>query len=186
MQPLRLLAVILSICGAWAVSAEPVIPAKDLTALIEQTFGAMASPASDGKDSTFPRYLRASLHNDDLEDLVVAILVDKAKGTLDARGIKPVSVDGQRSVDAAVGQHCLGLAFLHGSNRTRPFKPASVYMLYECFSGYAKVRAGAKLLSNAKVPTQNDAVLLDLESGGQMLIYWNNGEYNAKYVRRGD
>lgn len=66
------------------------------------------------------------------------------------------------------------------------FKLSSAYILYECFSGYTKVQAGSRLLSKAGVPGQNDAILLDLESGGQMLVYWNGVDYATKYVRNGD
>jgi hypothetical protein len=186
MQPMRSIAVIFSMCGACTASAQVLLTTKDLATLVEKTFGPVVRLASDGKDSSFPRYLRASLNYDDVEDLVVPLYVDKAKGTLDTRGIKPVPPRGERSVDASIGEHCLGLAFLHGSGEGQPFKPASAYLAYECFSGYTKVRAGAQLLTNAGVPVHNDAVLLDLENGGQMLIYWRSGEYAERNVRRGD
>jgi hypothetical protein len=116
----------------------------------------------------------------------VPMHVDKAKGTLDARGIKSITKNAQGSVDASIGEHCIGLAFLHGTKGSKSFKPDSAYLLYECFSGYTKVRAGSQFLTNARVPVHNDAILLDLESGGQMLIYWDSGEYATKYVRTGD
>ncbi|WP_124452180.1 hypothetical protein [Paucibacter sp. KBW04] len=183
---MHLLVVFLLACTESSVLAQGILRTKDLAALVQQSFGPLAQLASDGKESRFPRYFLLSLNHGDAEDLVIPIHVDKAKGSLDARGIKPISIAGHRSVDASIGEHCLGLAFLHGNGGTKPFKSTAASMVYKCFSEYSKIRAGAQLLTGARVPVHSDAVLLDLESGGQMLIYCDSGKYAAKYVRRGD
>ena len=168
--------------AAWAQQIQP----KELQALVELAFGPSVKTASDGKDAHLPRYLRAHLNDDNAEDIVIPIHVDKAKGTLDRRGIKTIKIGEAHTIDASIGKNCLGLAFLHSASKARPLKSSAAHMAYECFSGYTTVKAGAQMLTSAEIPVRNDAILLDLESGGQLLIYWNGGTYVSKYVRRGD
>lgn len=72
------------------------------------------------------------------------------------------------------------------SVKAREDKLSAVHMLYECFSGYTRVAKGSTLLRNAGVHATGEAVLLDLETGGQLLVYWDGGRYRTKLVRLGD
>ena len=135
-----------------------------------------------------PSYTQANLSKAKLgrPELVLVVDVDRAKGKLNSRAITQISSgDSASTLDDAVGGHCLGLAIFHGM---RPGAvadaPSAIYLLYECFSGYSRVRAGAPALK--QVAAAGDGLLLELESGGQSLVYWKNGRYHQKLVRRGD
>jgi hypothetical protein len=114
-------------------------------------------------------------------------LVDRARGTLSARAITAVPLHGQTNADAAIGNNCLALGIFHGAGKQSAVQAVSrVFMLYECFFGYTKVRSNAPLMRRAKVKAVGDALLLDLESGGQLLVYWHGDNYRGQYVRLGD
>lgn len=119
---------------------------------------------------------------------MVPIHVDDAKGTLNARRIKVITRD-QRGLlpDDVVGANCLSLAFFHGLNSVKEgdAKKSEVYMLYDCFSGYTRVAKSAPILRDAHVSAEGEAVLLGLETGGQLLVYWRDGRYHARLVRMG-
>ncbi|WP_147373966.1 hypothetical protein [Massilia cavernae] len=134
-----------------------------------------------------PRYLRASMNRRTAPVVLVPITADQAKGTLNARGIKAIHAPGQSGdADEIIGANCLGLAFFHGLPAVSVAgKPSSVYLIYECFSGYTRVAKKATLLKYLKPHSDGDAILLDLESGGQLLIYWSGTGYSTKFVRKG-
>lgn len=183
---------LLTVC-AGAIGAAPlpcwaqaVLKPEELSLVVARIFGPKVQLASDGSTSSFPRYLSVSANSGEASALVVPLHVDRAKGTLDELGIKSISRNTHGSVDASIGEHCLGLAIVHGKKWGKSFTPDTAYLLYECFSGYTKIGAGSQLLEHARVPVRNDAILLHLESGGQMLVYWDRGEYATKYVRNGD
>lgn len=135
-----------------------------------------------------PRYRWARLTVASEPVLLVPVLIDSAKGRLDVRGVKAINVPGQRgSADDNIGANCLGLALFHGmAPDATQSRPSSVHMLYECFSGYTQVAKGAPILRHLKPRPAGEAVLLDLETGGQLLIYWSGNGYRTKIVRIGD
>lgn len=180
------------LCGFLACpvhgSTEPMTNAQ-LTKLVTDHFGSkVRHEASSGGVAGMPRYMRVSLTGKRLPVLVVPIHIDDAQGTLNARPIKVVTRDqGNILPDEAVGGKCLALAFFHGLHATKgeAAKPSEVYMLYDCFSGYTRGAKGARLLRDARVHAEGEAVLLDLETGGQLLVYWSGDRYRTKLVRMG-
>lgn len=144
--------------------------------------------AAGSTDSTFPQYLWARLTGPSDSVLLLPVLIDSVKGTLAVRGVKAISLPGQSgSADDNIGANCMGLAFFHGlTPDARPGKASAVYTLYECFSGYSHVKKGSPILTPLKPRAAGDAVLLDLETGGQLLVYWSAKGYRTKMVRLGD
>lgn len=160
---------------------------SQIDALVKENFGPSVSAVADGGPG-FPRYLRTPMVKAAVPVLVIPISADQAKGTLNARGVKAIRLPGQSGdVDESIGANCLGLAFFHGLPAgSISGKPSSVHLLYECFSGYTRVAKGAPLLRHSKPRADSDAVLLDLETGGQLLVYWSGNGYITRLVRRGD
>jgi hypothetical protein len=142
-------------------------------------------------NAALPRYIAARITAPRTGErvLIVPLNVDAAKGTLNARGIRLIdSNDGGDSADDTIGGNCLGLAFFHGAMPPNglQLQAQKVYLLYECFSGFTRVATNASLLKKARVHAAGEAVLLDLETGGQLLVYWHGGAYHSKIVRLGD
>lgn len=171
---------------ATASKAAPLSDAQ-IERIVSDNLGAEAKAAGT-IDSTLPRYMRVRLTRALHSVLLVPVLIDSAKGKLEARGVKAINLPGQSgSADENIGANCMGLAFLHGiaPNATRT-EASSVYTLYECFSGYSHVARGAAMLKQLRPGAAGEAVLLDLESGGQLLVYWSESGYKTKMVRSGD
>ena len=160
---------------------------SQIDALVKENFGPAVSAVTEG-GSGLPRYLRTPMVKAAVPVLVIPVSADQAKGTLNARGVKAIRLPGQSGdVDESIGANCLGLAFFHGLPAgSFSGKPSSVHLLYECFSGYTRVANRAHLLRRATPRADSDAVLLDLETGGQLLVYWSGNRYITKLVRRGD
>ena len=164
--------------------------AQDIETLVTHSFGSEVTLPNDHSAQS-PRYLRVAVTSlpPNEQVLVVALHVDAAKGALNQRAIKLIATaNGEASVDDAIGKNCLGLAFFHGVAPSAAATRAahSVYFLYECFSGYTRVAQTAPMLKRARVNAEGEAILLDLESGGQLLVYWREGQYRTKLVRLGD
>lgn len=160
---------------------------SQIDTLVKENFGPSVSAVTDGSTG-LPRYLRTPMIKSAVPVLVIPVSAAEAKGTLNARGVKAIRLPGQSGgVDENIGANCLGLAFFHGLPASSfSGKPTSVYLLYECFSGYTRVANGAPLLRHSKPRADSDAVLLDLETGGQLLVYWSGNSYITSLVRRGD
>lgn len=155
--------------------------------LVNENLGKEAK-AAGAINPAFPRYMRVRLTGAPDPVLLLPVFVDQAKGKLDARGVRAINLPGQDGgVDENIGTNCMGLAFFHGIAATsKPGKPSSVHMLYECFSGYSRVAKGAPMLKPLRPRAVGEAILLDLETGGQVLIYWSAKGYRTKTVRAGD
>lgn len=175
-----------------ALSFAPALQAATLSQaqierIVSDNLGAEAKAAGT-INSTLPRYMHARLTGTSHSVLLLPVFIDSAKGKLDARGVRAINLPGQiGSADENIGANCMGLAFLHGFDLSaKRSKPSSVYMLYECFSGYSRVAKGAPVLQPLRPAAAGEAVLLDLESGGQLLVYWSRKGYRTKMVRIGD
>lgn len=177
----KLTATLLGVVAPFVYSAPVPISQQQIAALVTEHFGPkVRTDISSGNERWMPRYLRVAFTKALPPVLVIPIHVDGAKGTLNARPFKAITEDGyDASPDETIGSNCLALAFL-------PDRPSEVHMLYECFSGYTRVAKGSTLLRNARVHAAGEAVLLDLETGGQLLVYWDGERYRTKLVRLGD
>jgi hypothetical protein len=183
---LRVLAVFLIFQVCASANAQSFLSREEIAKIVENHFGPDVEVVVDGT-SSLPRYLRGDFNGDGSNDLVVPLIVDRARGTLDAKGITAALLEGETSADKAIGSYCLALGIFHGDGRRGAEKRTShVFMLYQCFSGYTKVSAQATLIHRSKVNAVGDTLLLDLESGGQMLVYWHGENYHGHYVRLGD
>lgn len=183
-------AILLSVSGYPTCSAQSVIPKNRIAALVAENLDPkVRSDVSSGSEKWMARYMRVAFNDAQPPVLVIPINVDAAKGALSTRPIKVITDNGDDiSPDDAIGANCLALAFFHGLPTARKWdtKPSAVYMLYECFSGYTRVAKRATLLRNARVHAAGEAILLELETGGQLLVYWEKGRYRTKLVRMGD
>jgi hypothetical protein len=155
--------------------------------LVSESFGPkVRTDVSSG--TTMPRYIWTALTGKSTPVLVVPLGPDAAKGTLNAKPIKAILPWSESvQLDDMVGGNCLGLAFFHGLSKTKwGAAPSEVYFLYDCFSDFTRVAAHAPLLRDAHVHAAGEAILLDLETGGQLLVYWSKGRYRTQLVRMGD
>ena len=167
-------------------AAEPLNQAQ-IDRIVSDTLGSGAEAAGE-IDSTLPRYMWARLTGPSESVLLLPAFIDSVKGKLHVRGVRAINLPGQSgSADENIGTNCMGLAFFHGmAPDARLSKPSSVYTLYECFSGYSHVAKGAPILKPLRPRAAGEAVLLDLETGGQLLVYWAGKGYRTKLVRIGD
>jgi hypothetical protein len=152
--------------------------------LVTKHFGPSAHALTEGS-SNMPRYLWLARNGFKQKDLAVPIHVDGARGQLSGRSLNVIPLHGTDDPNGAIGNNCLGLAVFQMSPN-KPEQAERVHFLYECFSGYAKVSPNAGLVRKAGVRAAGDAVQLNLETGAQLLVYWDGNKYSWAYTRSGD
>lgn len=185
-RPLLTLVLGTALSFAPALQAKPLSQAQ-IDRIVNDNLGAKAKAAGE-IGSTLPRYMWARLTGPSESILLIPVFIDSMKGRLNVRGVKAIHLPGQSgSADENIGANCMGLAFFHGmAPHATQSKPSSVHTLYECFSGYSHVAKGAPILRPLSPRAAGEAVLLDLESGGQLLVYWTGKGYSTTLVRIGD
>jgi hypothetical protein len=169
-----------------AAAAGPRLSSADIDAVVAQYFGPDSKAITDGS-AGMPRYLWGDFNGDGFADLVIPLNVDQARASLVTKKITLIPLNGATTIAEAIGQHCLGLGILQGTNRDGSnFTAAQTFFLYDCFSGYAKVGRQAPMVRQAGLHLKSDAVALDLESGAQTLIYWSGDNFKDLLLQSGD
>ncbi|HET6979490.1 MAG TPA: hypothetical protein VFI24_24365 [Pyrinomonadaceae bacterium] len=142
-------------------------------------------------------YLGGDFNGDGFADLAINVSVDDARDELQQHGIRYVDVDPRGKTNGRQGpfpewHHCAAVVFLHGSSKK--WDPNSItqkFLIYECFTPFSFIPHGQRIRrGNGSVgPTpkpKGDSVLLHLESGGTLLVYWNGRTYRGFGIRGGD
>lgn len=150
-------------------------------------------------DRANPWYRLGDFNGDGLQDLAVLVRVESGREELRAHRVKyldinPFSKRNGSELDPMkdMGQNCLGLAIFHGASRSWVGELLGTPVLvYECFSGCRVVRKGTRVrrgpASRGRTPVlKGDALQLDLETGGQTLVYWDGRTYRGFGQREGD
>ena len=186
----RITAIIAINVALWIVpvaKAAQLLGPAQIDSIVRQNLGAEAS-AIGTPGSTLPPYLHAQLTGGKHPVLLIPVHIDRAKGSLSNLGVKAINLQGQQgSVDKNIGANCLGLAFFHGlGTPSRKTSPSSVHLIYECFSGYSLVAKESSSLEKLRPRAAGDAVMLDLENGGKLLVYWSSKDYVTKMLTPGD
>jgi hypothetical protein len=167
-------------------TAAPVMDIKTIDALVDQYFGPDTVAFKD-ETPEMPRYLWGNFNGDGMPDLVIPLDVEKARASIGKFALTVIPLHGGKTIAEEIGQHCLALGILQGRDHSyQPFVAARVFFLYECFSGYAKVAPHAALARAAGLNLSGDSISLDLENGGQTLIYWHGNNYRGLLLQGGD
>jgi len=184
----RLISGLLLTCFLMAgrATAAPALDSKTIDALVGRYFGPDAVAFTDDTPE-MPRYLWGDFNGDGRPDLVIPLDVEKARSSIGRFAITLIPLHGGKTIMEEIGQHCLALGILQGrDNASQPFVASRVFFLYDCFSGYAKVAPHAAMARSAGLDLVRDAISLDLENGGQTLIYWHGDTYRWRLLQNGD
>jgi hypothetical protein len=169
----------------------------ELTYLVHQEISSKAKPAL-GMISE-PVYVLTDFNGDGYLDVAIVVSIEQGRDELKAHGVHYLDVDPfsktngrELEPNEKMGQNCLGLAILHGSSKQWDLRAVSdKFITYDCFSSIRQVPKGAPIRrgrrSTGPPPRlKGDAILLDLESGAQSLVYWDGKTYHGFSIRRGD
>jgi hypothetical protein len=169
----------------------------ELTNLVQQEIGSKAKPAL-GIISE-PVYVLTDFNGDGFLDVAIVVSIEQGRDELKSHGVRYLDVDPfsktngrELEPNEKMGQNCLGLAILHGSSKQWDLRAVTdKFIVYDCFSSIRRVpknvpiRRGRR--STGPPPRlKGDAIVLDLESGAQSLVYWDGKTYRGFSIRRGD
>ena len=170
-------------------------PLESVVSLIRSKITSQAEVFDRGN----PWYRLGDFNGDGLQDLAVLVLVESGREELRKHGVQFINIDpfskGNGSeIDPLtdMGQHCLGLAIFHGSSRSWRGETLGVPVLvYDCFSTCRVIMKGMRVrrsdCSSGRSPVlKGDALQLELETGGQTLVYWSGRTYRGFCLRNGD
>ncbi|HEY0723971.1 MAG TPA: hypothetical protein VGD41_08335 [Pyrinomonadaceae bacterium] len=148
-------------------------------------------------DQSGREHLYGDFNGDGFADMAINVLVDDARDELKQHRLKYVDTNpwgktNGRQVELPEFHHCAAVVFLHGS--AKKWDPSSIsekFLIYECFSGFRLIPHGQRIRrgSGSVGPTpkpKGDSVLLELESGATLLVYWNGRTYRGFGIRGGD
>lgn len=193
---LRSLATILFVCiSIRDVSATDKAIGDRIISIVKQVLG----PSVKILSNDTPYYLLGDFNGDGNQDIAVQVQAEEQREELRTRGVRYLDINpfSQRNGSelnpvADMGRHCVGIVILHGSSPAWNDKfTGQPYFFYECFSPFRIVKRGERILhesgakGQAPVP-RGDAIQLDLESGGQTLVYWDGKTYRGFGQRDGD
>lgn len=173
------------------------IKPEELSDLVRQQVSSKVKPAV-GVISE-PVYVLSDFNGDGFKDVAVVVVVEEGRDQLKNHGVRYLDVDpfsktNGRELEPTekMGHNCLGLVFLHGS--AKDWDPRAIsdkFFIYDCFSSIRQVPKGVPIRrgrTSAGPPPRlkGDAIVLDLESGAQTLVYWDGKTYRGFSIRRGD
>lgn len=148
-----------------------------------------------------PTYLLGDFNGDGNGDIAIIVMIADGPDDLKQNGVRCIDVDpysstNGRSIDPAKGsemfQHCLGVVFLHGTSKSWNENSISEkYIVYNCFSSFRQIPKGQLIRrgrgSTGPTPKPiGDSILMELETGGTALVYWNGKTYRGFGVGIGD
>ena len=170
---------------------------EELTYLVQQEISSKAKPAL-GIISE-PIYVLSDFNGDGFLDVAIVVSIEQGRDEIRSHGVRYLDVDPfsktngrELEPNEKMGQNCLGLAILHGSSKQWDLRAVSdKFIIYDCFSSIRRVPKGVPIKrgrrSTGPPPRlKGDAILLDLESGAQSLVYWDGKTYRGFSIRRGD
>jgi len=173
-------------------SGNPQVSPDHITTVIHHAFGP--------KVQVLPAllthfYLLGDFNDDGKTDLAVIVKPEQAKTDLRQYQVRFMSIDSSSATNgqtidpvAHMNVHhnaCLGVALIHGrAERWDTPEPMEKYMFYACFSDFHLLRKGQKIRrgrgSVGPTPVSTgDALQLDMETGGTVLIYWDGKTYRG-------
>jgi len=173
------------------------IKPEELSDLVRQQVSSKVKPAV-GVISE-PVYVLSDFNGDGFKDVAVVVVVEEGRDQLKNHGVRYLDVDpfsktNGRELEPTekMGHNCLGLVFLHGS--AKDWDPRTIsdkFFIYDCFSSIRQVPKGVPIRrgrTSAGPPPRlkGEAIVLDLESGAQTLVYWDGKTYRGFSIRRGD
>jgi hypothetical protein len=135
-------------------------------------------------------HAEGDFNGDGYQDIAVMVNIESATGDLKPHGVRlfdtdPYSQSNGMELDPAKLEvhNCSGLAIVHGSVGGWR-KPLAKFMIYNCFSSVKLFAKGSRIKrsSQSKGITPRplgDFLLLDLENGGQAIVYWNGKSYRG-------
>lgn len=167
---------------------------ESIISAVNQALGSSAQVSGDA-----PYYILGDFNGDGNQDLAVLVKVESEREELKAQNVKyidtnPYSKRNGSELDPLtdMGHYCLGILVLHGASHSwRDGFISPPYIFYESFSLFRLVKRQDRVQrgdgSKGKTPIlTGDAIQLDLETGGQMLVYWDGGTYRGFGQRAGD
>ena len=138
-----------------------------------------------------PRFIVGDFNGDNRRDLALVVDVEASLSRITS-GL-PVSdlstSDLSPLPPGTSGHHCLGLAIIHDVDATTAgVSPVGRQLFYGCFSSWRLVRKSraAVLARGAIAQPRGDALILDLESGGVLMLYSDGVSYHAYIYTRSD
>lgn len=175
------------------------IKPEELSELVKQEVGSKVKPAL-GVISE-PVYVLSDFNGDGHSDVAIVVVIEEGRDELKNHGVRFLDVDpfsrtNGRELDPnnqdKMWKNCLGLVVLHGS--AKDWDPRAIsdkFIIYDCFSSIRHIPKGAPIRRGRKSTgppprLKGDAILLDLESGAQTLVYWDGKTYRGFSIRRGD
>jgi len=175
------------------------IKPEELSDLVRQQVSSKVKPAV-GVISE-PVYVLSDFNGDGFKDVAVVLVIEEGRDELKNHGVRYIDVDPFSRTNGRelnpndgdkMGHNCLGLVFLHGS--AKDWDPRTIsdkFFIYDCFSSIRHVPKGVPIRrgrrSTGPPPRlKGDAIVLDLESGAQTLVYWDGQTYRGFSIRRGD
>jgi hypothetical protein len=173
------------------------IKPDQLNELVREQVGNQVKPAL-GVISE-PVYVLTDFNGDGFLDVAIVVIIEQGRDELKSHGVRYLDVDPfsrmngrELEPNVKMGQNCLGVVFLHGS--AKEWDPRAIshkFIIYDCFSSIRRVPKGVPIRrgrrSTGPPPRlKGDAILLDLESGAQSLVYWDGKTYRGFSIRAGD
>jgi hypothetical protein len=175
------------------------IEAEELKDLVRKSVGSKVGAAVGLIGE--PTYILGDFNGDGNSDIAIIVVIEKGSDDLQQNGVRYIDIDpysrtNGQSMEPASGsamfQNCLGVTFLHGSTRDWDSNTISEkFIVYDCFSSFRRIPKGQRIRrgSGSTGPTpkpRGDSILLDLETGGTSLVYWNGKTYRGFGIRGGD
>lgn len=173
------------------------VSAAQIKDVVQKEFGNQVE--AETRLSSDPFYLFGDFNGDAYADVAVLVNVEQGRDKLKEYGVKYVSTDSyspgngsQLDPVSAMGNNCLGIAFIHGTKAgwNAPNMNGK-FLVYDCFSAFRLFGKGRKVIrgsgSEGATPKPvGDSIFLQLETGGTSLVYWNGRTYRGFGLRTGD
>jgi hypothetical protein len=175
----------------------PNVPLGQIETVVHDGFGSKVKVESHLGSEPF--YLLGDFNGDGFSDIAVLVNIEEARAELKNHEVRYINIDpysrqnGLQIDPLSHDSHnCLGIAIVHGTREGwKAANPAGRFMVYECFSSFRLIRKGQRIRrgsgSRGRTPVpKGDSILLDLETGGTALVYWNGKTYRGFGIRGGD